>query len=559
MTKTRREFLQFFGLSTLAISSVSGLSLLTSCSHSNVLSDSPDVSSSSPNITSLKNLGWSPIAPSLEDKLILSAGLEYSVLAKWQDQIGGTAKNPLRFGTHADFTSFIPFDASNPSEGILLVNHEYLKPLFVSGFANDNILKKTRAQVEAEIKTVGASLLHIKKENGKWSVVADSKHNTRFDGSSPIPLISQHPIAGSKMAFGTMANCAGGKTPWNTFLTCEENYDMYYGEWEKIPRGDARPVVTYHAKDFGWYQHFDRPPLHYGWVVEINPVTKKAKKLTALGRFAHEGATCVKAKDGRTVVYMGDDDTNECIYKFISARADSLETGTLYVANTETGKWLPLTLDSHPDFKKVFRNQTNLLVQTRKAAAMVGGTPQDRPEDIEINPANGDVIVALTNNKKKNRAHGSLLKISEKNADHLAMEFTASTWISGGEASGLSSPDNMAFDKAGNLWVTTDRAEAEMKNDYYKKFMNNGLYYIPMKGENAGQIFQVASAPVDAEFTGPTFSPDGETLFLCVQHPGDSTKKLGEFTSNWPSGNKSDMPKSAVVTIQGPLLKQLTT
>ena len=89
--------------------------------------------------------------------------------------------------------------------------------------------------------------------------------------------------------------------------------------------------------------------------------------------------------------------------------------------------------------------------------------------------------------------------------------------------------------------------------------MNNGLFYIPMKGENAGQIFQVASAPVDAEFTGPTFSPDGETLFLCVQHPGDSTKKLGEFTSNWPSGNKSDMPKSAVVTIQGPLLKQLTT
>ena len=141
----------------------------------------------------------------------------------------------------------------------------------------------------------------------------------------------------------------------------------------------------------------------------------------------------------------------------------------------------------------------------------------------------------------------------------MSLEFTATTWISGGEDSGLSSPDNLAFDKAGNLWVTTDRAEAEITSDYYKKFKNNGLFYIPMKGPHSGQVFQVASAPVDAELTAPTFSPDGKTLFLCVQHPGDSTNKMGEFTSNWPGGKKEDMPRSAVVTIQGPLLDLLTT
>ena len=551
MSQSRREFLQFFGLTTLALTGLSGASLLTGCTHSNALKN-----------TQLSKLGWTPIAPSLNDQLLLADGLNYSVLAKWQDQIGGTQNKPLQFGTHNDFTSFIPFTESDPSEGILMVNHEYLKPLFVSGFDGKNILKKTRSQVEKEIKSVGISLLHIKKVNQQWTVIKDSKHNTRFDGSTPIPIISEKPIFGSKIAYGTMAGCAGGKTPWNTFLSCEENYDMYYGEWKKVPRSDEKPnpeFIKYHDKDFGWHQYFDRPPLHYGWVVEINPITKKAKKFTALGRFCHEGATCIKAGDGRTVVYMGDDNSDECIYKFISEKPGSLETGTLYVANTQTGKWLPLTINSHPDFKKLFRNQTDLLIQTRLAAKTIGGTPQDRPEDIEINPSNGDVIVALTNNKKQNRPHGSLLKIVEKNADHLSLEFIASTWISGGEDSGLSSPDNLAFDKSGNLWVTTDRAEAEITSDYYKKFMNNGLFYIPMKGPNAGKVFQVASAPVDAEFTAPTFSPDGKTLFLCVQHPGDNSQSLTELTSNWPSGKKGDLPRSAIVTIEGPLLDLLTT
>ncbi len=549
MTKSRREFLQFFGLSTLALSTLPAATFLSGCTHTNVLKNIPQT-----------NLGWKPLSPSLDDSLLLADGLNYSVLARWQDPIGGTKQKPLQYGTHNDFTSFIPFSENDLTEGILLVNHEYLNPLFVSNFNDSQILKKTRAQVEIEIKSVGVSLLHVKKINNQWTVVADSKHNTRIDGSTPIPFVSSHPVYGSKIAYGTIANCAGGKTPWNTFLTCEENYDMYYGDWKKVPHGDEKPVVKYHDKDFGWYQHFDRPPLHYGWVVEINPVTKKAKKLTALGRFAHEGATCIQPdKKGPTVVYMGDDSSDEFIYKFISDKPDSLETGTLFVANTTEGKWLPLTMQAHPDFKKLFRNQTDLLIQTRLAAKTVGATPQDRPEDIEINPANGDIIVALTNNKKHGRPHGSLLKIVEKNADHLSLEFTATTWISGGEDSGLSSPDNLAFDKAGNLWVTSDRAEAEMKADYYKKFMNNGLFYIPMKGPFAGQVYQVASAPVDAELTGPTFSPDGKTLFLCVQHPGDSTKKMGEFTSNWPSGKKEDMPRSAVVTIEGPLLDLLTT
>lgn len=548
MTQSRREFLHFFGSSALALSSLTSISLLSACSHSSV--------------STAKALNWKPIEPTSDDKLILAEGLSYSILIKWQDQIKESKENPLYFGSHNDFISFIPFDQKNLSEGYLFVNHEYLNPLFVSGFSEKDKIEKTKAQIDLEMKEVGASLLHIKKVDSKWTVVKTSSHNTRYDATTEIPFVSDHPVDGAMTAIGTFANCAGGQTPWKTFLTCEENIDMYYGDWDFMPKDHEKklpkkPVVTHNSKDMRWYTHYKRSPLHYGWVVEINPDTKKAKKLTSLGRFAHECATCVVAKDGRTVVYMGDDANDQFIYKFISEKPGSLEKGTLYVADTKKGDWLPLTLKSHPDFKSLFKNQTELLIHTRVAANRMGATPQDRPEDIEINPANGDIIVACTNNKKYNRPHGSLLKIVETNSDHLSLTFKADTWIACGDTNNLSSPDNLAFDKAGNLWVTSDRAEAEMNLGVYSRYKNNGLFYIPMHGENAGQIYQVASAPTDAEFTGPVFSPDGETLFLCVQHPGDQTKSKDAYTSTWPDG-KGIMPKSALITIDGPLLKTLT-
>jgi uncharacterized protein len=537
----RRHFLKFLGQSSILISAPPSL-FLSSCS------------------TSSKSTTWKAILPDSSDELILAKGLNYKLLAKWGDFIAQRNQQNIVFGMHNDFTSFIAFNSEEPNEGFLLVNHEYLNTLFLTGWTEKQNKSKTKEQVDAEIKSVGVSILHIKKTGENWHLVQDSEHNYRIDGHTPIEIIAEHPIAGAKMSYGTLANCAGGQTPWKTFLTCEENYDMFYGELDFSPKPGRlkprkNPIVRYHEKDLGWYNQYDRSPLHYGWVVEINPANKSAKKLTALGRFAHEGATCVVARDGRTVVYMGDDANNQCIYKFISEKPNSLEKGTLYVANTKKGVWLPLKMNSHPSFKTRYANQTDLLVNTREAAATLGGTPQDRPEDIEINPNNGDIIVALTNNKAAQRPHGSLLKITEKNSDYLSMEFKSETWISGGDDNLLSCPDNMAFDPAGNLWVTSDRADGDMNQGVYKKFKNNGLYYIPMKGPDAGQVFQIASAPKDAEFTGPTFLPDG-TLVLCVQHPGEQTRDLNNLTSNWP-GQKNEVPRSAVVTIQGSLLTQL--
>ena len=531
----RRDFLTFLGASSAL--AFAGCSTMISKNTGSI---------------DLKRLGWTPLAPANVDKVLFAEGLNYDTLAKWQDPIG----KDLFFGAHSDFTQFVSL-GGKADEGLLWVNHEYVNPLFATGWDRFSKEPRVKAQVDLEMKQVGGSIIHLKKENDRWKLVKDSNHNTRYDAHSEFQLVSEEPIARATKAYGTVANCAGGLTPWNSFLTCEENFDMFFGNQEWIM---GKYKDTQHPLDFKWTTFYPRSPFHYGWVVEIDPLTKKGKKLTALGRFAHEGATCVVAKDGRTVVYMGDDSNNECIYKFISEKPGSLEKGTLFVANTETGKWLRLTRDAHPDLATTFVSQTQLLINTRSAARIVGGTPQDRPEDIEVNPLNNEIIVALTNNKKAQRPHGSLLKIVEKDNDFLSLDFKATRWISGGEDHALSCPDNMIFDKNGNLWVTTDRSDDEMNKGKYAKHKNNGLYYIPMKGEFAGQVFQVASAPTDAEFTGPSFSPDGKTLFLCVQHPGDETTDINAPTSTWPDGvinGKPQIPKSAVLTIQGPLLDRL--
>jgi secreted PhoX family phosphatase len=284
--------------------------------------------------------------------------------------------------------------------------------------------------------------------------------------------------------------------------------------------------------------------------VEVNPKTGDAKKLVSLGRFCHEGACTVKAKDGRVVVYMGDDANNECFYKFISNSSDSLESGTLYVAQLEEGKWIPLDMNN-PILSKKFKNQTELLIRTREAAKLVKGTLMDRPEDCKIDPITGHVFLNCTNNLQAGRPYGSIHKFVEKNNDYTSLEFTSSILLHGGLDSKIACPDNMAFDKKGNLWITNDISEDEVGKGVYKSFGNNALFYIPMKGPDSGKAFRVAQAPMDAELTGPCFSDDGKTLFLSVQHPGARTKSLDSLTSHWPDGGTS-IPKPSVVAIDLP-------
>ncbi len=489
------------------------------------------------------------IKPGRSDVLALADGFRFDVLVKCGDIINKAGE---RFGDCNDFIWFFPDNSGN--SGVLWVNHEYVLTQFISGWTGKGT--RTREQVDRERQAVGGSLLRIHRgpADGKWTFDLESPLSRRLDATTPIPIIASRAIMGGMTAVGTLGGCAGGYTPWGSVLSCEENYHHYYGEVVFDPKTGARQWDK--SSEYGWAEFYEQPPEHFGWVVEINPISGAAKKLTALGRFAHEGATVTTAKDGRAVVYMGDDARDQCIYKFVSEKPGSLEQGILYVANLEESKWVPLVL-SHPKLKSRFTDQLDLLIRTREAAALVGGSPCDRPEDIEIDPQTGAVIVALTNNESRGNLHGSLLRILERDGDPLALEFSHSTFLAGGPGKGFSCPDNLAFDRRGNLWITSDISASRIGHGAHAEFGNNGLFWIPMSGPQAGKVFQVAHAPIDAEFTGPCFSPDGRTLFLSVQHPGESSKSADQPTSRWPNGG-SDIPRSSVVAISGPSLDRLT-
>ena len=501
----------------------------------------PGVSCSGSNRAS----AFAGVPPGTDDEVVLADGLEYELLVSWPDPINGRGD---RFGFNNDYTAFFPIDG-NPHDGLLWVNHEEV----LSGYFSSprEPADKSRQDIDREMTEVGGSIIRIRMSDGRWRLVADDRYNRRIDATTPIPISCAQPVAGAREAIGTLGNCAGGVTPWRTVLTCEENFHFFYGD---VRFENGRRI---HEKDtlIGWDRYLDYPPEHYGWVVEIDPFTGAANKLTTLGRFAHEGATVTLARDGRPVVYMGDDKTNEHIYKFVGTEPGSLAQGVLYAADTDRGRWLPLSLDRDKRLNEAFSTQTELLIRTREAAKLAGATPQDRPEDIEIDPHSGAVLIALT--KHPLRPYGSILRLAEKDNDPAAEEFVADTFLAGGRETGFACPDNLVFDPRGNLWMCTDISSDNLNRPPYNPFKNNGLFHIPMSGIHAGIPVQVASAPPGAEFTGPTFSPDGRTLFLSVQHPGENSSSTDALSSHWPDGGAA-LPRPGVICISGPLLDELT-
>ncbi len=522
----RRDFLKFMGAMSVMTTS-------SSCSNHQ----------KKPNT-------FSSINPTSTDNVILAEGLSYKKLISWNESL--TAKK--KFGFNNDFISIINIDKNN---AIMWVNHESVTPLFVSGYSGKDGKSKSKEQIDLEKDNVGGSAFKIsrKNENSSWEVVVNHTINNRLDAHSKIPFAPKQKIFGSETAIGTVTNCAGGRTAWGTFLTCEENYYNVYGQSAYF-KGQRLFKSSLPSKA-SWEASEPRLPEHYGWVVEYNPVTKEARKLVSMGRFCHEGATPVVAADGRTVVYMADDAANQFVYKFIPKKKGSLVEGELFVADTNSGKWLSLSYKKNELLKINFKSQQEVLIRARDAAKLLGATPLDRPEDIEINPKTGEIFIALTNNKKKGNYHGSILKIIEKDNDYLSMTFKSETFLLGGVSSGFSCPDNMIFDKSGNLWLTSDITGKAIGKGPYKEFKNNGLFYIPLSGEDAGQVFQIASAPNEAEFTGPCFSEDYKTLFLSVQHPGEKSKSMKSLSSNWNSLKQGDPPRPAVIMITGPTLDKI--
>ncbi|WP_166240775.1 PhoX family protein [Paenibacillus turpanensis] len=547
----RRTFLSYLGTGAAALAAASsGLGVL----EGKASAMSPSADHMFGFKTNKVSGYFQPISPSKEDKLVLPEGYRYDVVAAFDDVINQAGE---KFGQGADYNAFFPIDGSS-TRGLLVTNHEYTNIFALGPIADSG---KTKEQKDKDLYYQGMSVTEVfQDQDGVWKLDTTSKYARRITGFSTFeitgPARGIPALQNATTAQGTFANCSGGVTFWNTVLSCEENFSDTAEE-------------------------NNLPLTHYGWVIEVDPFDGSyLKKHTALGRFNHENTAMGLTADKRVVVYMGDDKKDACVYKFVSkgkydpakGRGNSalLEEGTLYVANFKKGEWVPVTFEAlskalaNEKFKAPsgvkstrdellakFKSQGDVVTNCHEAALILGGTPTDRPEDIEISPFDNTVFICHTNNDAHGNIHGHITRIFENDNDLGSSGFDFEIFAAGGRQSGFSSPDNLAFDSNGNLWVVTDISTSSHNKGVYKSFMNNGLFVIPTTGPSMGEAQQFASGPKDAELTGPFFTPDERTLFLSVQHPGEMTEDLNNPTSTWPHRPGDKKARCGVVAISG--------
>lgn len=503
----------------------------------------------------------------------------------------------------------LPGEGSRPRRGVLVVNHEYTNPeLMFPGYV-EGAPTADQVDVELAAHGLSVVEIRRKGKH-EWRYVTGSPRNVRLTAETPIDITGPaagHPwLTTSEDPTGTVVrgmlnNCAAGDTPWGTVLTCEENFNQYFANRSSFPEDDPRAAV--HAR-YGlstgaterlwetYHPRFDvaqepNEAFRFGWVVEIDPLDPAAtpRKLTALGRMKHEAATTAIAPDGRLAVYMGDDERFEYQYKFVSAGSLSdpgdpanstlLDDGTIYVARFHddgTGEWAALVQGEGPLVEENgFATQGDVLIDLRGAADLVGATMMDRPEDIERNPVTGVVYCVMTNNTLRGTAgnpppdaanprpvnrHGHVIELIEDGDDAAATTFTwrifmlcgdpddptTPTYFAGFDpslVSPISSPDNIIFDALGNLWIATDGQGGTFGT-------GDGIYAVPVEGDDRGYLRQFLSGPVGAEICGPTITADGLSLFAAIQHPGEG----GTFEapiSSWPDGHQPVRP--AVIAV----------
>ena len=549
------------------------------------------------------------------------SGYEAQVLIRWGDGVVAgappfdpanltAASQEKQFGYNCDFIGLhaLPAGSTSGDRFLMVVNHEYTDTglMFAGLGAGRNVnLKASKPQVEVEMAAHGGSVIEIARDGGGWKIVPESKFARRISANTPFDVSG--PAAGhdklktsadptGRKVLGMLNNCAGGETPWGTWLTAEENFNGYFGgDAEKMP--DAKAYKRYGISKATWYawaQHVDRfnvekepnEPNRFGWIVEIDPYdpTSTPIKRTALGRFKHEGCHHVLAKDGRVVFYMGDDERFDYLYKFVTAKPfnrqdraanrDLLDEGTLFVARFgDDGKveWLPLVQGQGPlTAENGFASQADVVINARLAADLLKPTPMDRPEDVEANPVSGNVYVLLTNNTRRteqqvNRAnplarnaHGHVIEIAPKDGDHAVAEGNWSIFLVGGKPGidvgaryhratsdngWLSCPDNCTFDAKGRIWIATDGAPTAAG-------VADGLYGADTAGYGRGLTRCFFQAPTGAEVCGPILTPDDKAIFLAVQHPGEDAGSTFERPSTrWPDFKDGVPPRPSVIVI----------
>lgn len=554
-------------------------------------------------------------------------GYEAQTLIRWGDPVepGAPAFDPARqsaaaqakqWGYNNDYLAFLPLPRGSTSadHGLLFANFEYTDHyLMFPGIKAGDAAKLSREQVEIELAAHGFGVVEIRRDNAanRWSWVKDSPYNRRITMLASECRLSG-PAAGharlktsadptGTRVIGTLNNCAGGKTPWGTILSAEENFHQYFGGDVKKTADAARferygvavkPAYSWHLHDARFdVEKEPNESNRFGWMVEVDPYDPRSVpvKRTALGRFKHEAASCVVNPDGRLVVYSGDDERFEYVYRFVSkgkvdpanrdANRDLLDDGTLSVARFAadgSGSWLPLVWGQGPLTEaNGFASQADVLIEVRRAADLLQATPMDRPEDVEASPRTGAVYVVLTNNATRTaekadaanprgpNLHGHIIEMippgtGAADRDHAAATFRWEIFLLAGDpakpddkaryhpettADGwLSCPDNVAFDRQGRLWVATDGAP--------KFGLADGVWAADTDGPGRALCRHFYRTPIGSELCGPEFNTDDTAFFAAVQHPGDSKgSTFDQPSTRWPDFAEGVPPRPSVQVI----------
>lgn len=571
-------------------------------------------------------LGFQGVSTSTADAVRVPDGYAANVLYAWGDPIGHPSGSPafrpdagntadeqaLQAGMHHDGIHYfpLPYGSDNSGNGLLVMNHEYTDDglLHTDGFANWSAEKVRKAQ-----NASGAGVIEVRAVNGRWEVVRPSRYARRVTARTPMRIAG--PAAGTaamKTAadpagmeiLGTINNCAHGYTPWGTYLTCEENWDSYFINSGTLTADHRRNGITAKGRGYRWNEFDERfdagkhpnEPNRFGWVVEFDPYDTQAKpvKRTALGRFSHEGAWPAPARDGRLVIYMGDDRAFEYIYKFVSrdawnrternANHDILDHGTLHVAKFHddgSGEWVPLVFGTGKlTAASGFADQADVLVRTRAAADAVGATKMDRPEWITVHPATNEVYCTLTNNSQRgakdrpgtdranpraNNVFGQIIRWRESGNDPAGMKFDWDLFAIAGDpqhpdparrgnikGDAFGSPDGLWFDDGGLLWIQTDVSTSTLNRNHYERLGNNMMLAADIR---TGEIRRFLTGPNGCEITGVVMTPDSRTMFINIQHPGETSSERNDpqkpqAVSTWPDGPAGGRPRSSTVLIR---------
>lgn len=526
----------------------------------------------------------------------------------WREDAGNSAaEQAVQMGMHHDGLHFYPLEGSS-THGLLAMNHEYVD----DGLLHSDGIKTWSAEKVRKAQAAhGVSVIEVELKGGAWQMVRPSRFARRFTAFAPFAV--QGPAAGhallktaadpeGRTVLGTLNNCASGMTPWGTYLSGEENWANYFDGGENVDADQKRWGLP-RSGFYRWAAHDERfdakkhpNEFHrFGWVVEIDPLdpTSLPVKRTALGRAAHEGAWVGVTADGRAVVYSGEDARFEYIYKFVSrdriapgggrANRELLDHGTLYVARFDadgSGRWLPLVHGQGPlTPANGFADAGEVVIKTRQASDRLGATKMDRPEWLAIDQAAREVYCTLTNNSARgaagmpgpdaanpraNNVMGQIIRWKE-DGDFDATSFRWSHLVLAGdpanarpEAKGnvkgdiFACPDGLMLDTRGVLWIQTDAHASQMYKGELERIGSNQMLACD---RTSGEIRRFLTGPVNCEITGATLTPDLRTLFINIQHPGETPSDRSDPAepdrySRWPSGRPGARPRSATVAIR---------